>query len=299
MRTAIVVAGLLALTFFAPRPAWALTLAPEAFDLTLSPGQESIAQIVVLNDSPEASSYDLSFLQVEIGEGVDDLTFASVDDEHDGWFVAEPQSFTLQPLQEQIVNISVLADEDAEDQVYVVGVRVDRRADPAEGIEVQTGVISLGFLTIGDGLDEDVRYLAFSSDSSFLTHLPAKFSLTLRNEGERVVQPTGTLTITSLFGRVVETVTFNPDARRVASGQTRTLSALWGEQTQDGFFSSLIAEWSPLTIGLFEAHLQVQPWEGAETHEETQRVTIVPVRTIILVLIVLGALALSTKKRCV
>ena len=108
--------------------------------------------------------------------------------------------------------------------------------------------------------------------------LPVTHSLTVRNEGERVVIPQGTMRVTRLFGREVAVEEINPGGLRVLSGQTRTFTTQWGTVQNDSF--------SPWTIGIFDVEVTVQPWGEGDAFHARQRIVVFPWKGAIILLVV-------------
>lgn len=262
-------------------PAHAEELWPESFDVMVQPGAGGEAELVIVNDQSEEQSYSIDLLQVHIGETHEEMTFSSLDDDLASWIILDDDALSLAANTQGTIGLTIAPTTDVDPGLYIIGVQMTRLNQAAQGVGVQTAIVSLGFISVGE-LEEDYEWL----DTSFETYgwsLPVTSSIRVRNEGDRVVIPQGTMRITSLFGREVALEEVNAEGSRVLNGQTRTFTTRWGEYSDDSD--------QPFVIGIFTVDLEVAPWEGAEVFHARQHIILLPWRTALIALAILGLLA--------
>ena len=277
----------------------AATITPTSADLHLDQGETGIVSFGVLNISDESIKYTVDLIGIELGDGKDDLSFIDLTDEVS--FELSEIEFTVEPEQGRELKLAVKPNQSMESKVIVVGVRVLEIPVEDENIVVATGTIGLLFLTVGNDVREDVELLDFSSSRTFVSSLPLEFYTTLRNNGERIVQPTGFLVLNNLFGKEVAKIEINTLEKRVPAEQERTFVTRWGDGSAvSGFFSKMSQETVDFKLGSYRAHLELVPWDGGEPISASKTIIIFPWRTSFAffgILLVLVGLIYFTRKR--
>jgi len=235
-----------------------------------------------VNDQNDEATYELEIIQVHIGETYEEISFSKLDEEIASWISIDDGVLSLAANTQGTIDLAFTPPDDLEPQVITFGVKVTRQNQASQGIGVQTAIVSLGFITVGP-VYESVYWLDATIESSGGWSLPVIGHLSVRNEGERVVIPQGSMRITSLFGREVALNSVNVEGSRAVSGQTRTFTTYWGEQEEDTK--------QPFAIGLFTVDLEVQPWEDGEVFHARQHIIIFPWKGALFALVILGLLA--------
>ena len=90
---------------------------------------------------------------------------------------------------------------------------------------------------------------------------------TVANSGERIVQPSGTISIESWTGKQVAEISFNQEGFRTPGGHLRTYEAEY-----------LAPFWS---MGRYRATLSVQPWGSAPLNVQSTTFILIPTKLII------------------
>jgi hypothetical protein len=267
--------------FLIPYEGSAEELWPESFDVTIEAGAVGSAELALVNDQDDEAIYQIDLIQVHIGETRDELTFSSLDEDLESWIIVDDDALSLAANTQGTIGLRFSPSQDLEPQVATIGVQVTRQNQDSLGIGVQTSIVSLGFITVG-AVQESVEWLDVTIEANGLS-LPVTGLLSVRNEGERVVIPQGTMRITSLFGREVALSSVNVEGSRVVSGQTRTFTTYWGEQEEDSR--------QPFAIGVFTVDLEIQPWEDGEVFNARQHIILFPWLGALVALVILGLLA--------
>lgn len=244
---------------FSPFVVHALGLAPAVLDVGVVPGEETSTSFSFQNTSSVEKKYSLDLLGVTLGPAEGDRAFFELSEEEKAWFSLLESRFILAGGASRTVPISIHPPAGIPPQVFVLGVRVLEEAQLNDGIALHEGAIELVFVTIGSGLEPDLSILSFEYPSIFGLRFPQQMVVTMRNDGEGVAVPTGSVVVTNLFGAVHE-YPMNPQGKRVPPGQTRT----WSVETPLRSLASLstvsLVGEDGLMIG--EAHRVVvmSPW---------------------------------------
>ena len=270
-----------AVLFLLPFQVSAFGLSPSAKDLEINRGSTDIISILVENTSNQAHKYQVDLLEAQIGENVADITFSKIGSD-DNILIKTDDIIDVPANDAKYLEITVTADRNSRPGVYVYGAVVSELGELNSGIGIEPALTSLIFITIPGEIDEDVEWIDFSASKSFYTDFSAQFYLTVRNNGEKIVQPTGTIIIESMFGNPVELISLNPNGSRTMSGQIRTYEGAW-----DSFFA----------IGYYSAQIEVRSWEGGETYNDEITFFILPIEQISIALVVLVILWLLVRRR--
>lgn len=287
------------LLFFIPLFAHAVTLTPSTADISLEQGQTGIVNFAVLNTDLETKTYKLELLGVKIGEKEGAYTFHEVPE---GLVVdLDTNSFDISSQHGKEVRFSLSASEDLPSQTIILGLHVQEVPKPEEGVTVSTGIMGLVFITIGNDIEEKSSIRDFSTSKMIYSSLPTQFFLTIRNDGERILQPEGNIVVKNIFGKDVALFDFNPLSKRIPENQERTFVVEWGQENlQKGFFQKVIQETSSFHLGVYKAHLDAKTWSDGEPLIATKIFVLFPWRTIVSfsgILLVLVGVIYFTRKR--
>ena len=233
--------------------AHAALLFPTVQDIAVEQGEKEEFEIVVQNQEEVSKLYSVDFIGVGLGEQEGEYEFFELSESQKGWFSSELSSFELVSGEVREFAVEVSPDTNTEAQSFVAGVRVVESAVGDSGISVQSGFITLLFITIGDGILEDVEWLSFESEDTLsFGDLNAYF--TVRNSGDRFAQPQGFVSLLSWTGNVVSKFDINPEFKRVVKGQDRT------------FAISIDTDWA---FGPYEIRIDAQPWVDGDVYSDS------------------------------
>lgn len=261
----------------------AATFAPTAQDLKINQGESGLATFAIVNDSKVQIKYQIDLLSVTLGSGPDDLQFSKLSEPGLSISLSD-RELTLEGGEGKEIAVLVAAESKARSGVRIFGLRIIEVQNSGSSINIAEGFVGLVFVTVGDDLAEGAELLDFSTNGFLRSYLPVKFLATFRNNGERVVQPEGKLVVSNLLGFKKQEIEINPEFRRLASGQDRTLQVLWGGRAEpEGFFEEMKAEASQLRLGIYRAKLEAVPWQGGTPMKATVHFVIFPWRLFLVV----------------
>lgn len=246
-------------------------VAPVAGDVSVQRDGSEVHEITVTNNEDASITYDVDVLNVEFGETQGSFSLIELSEPERKWIGLGAGRFTLEPGEIRTIELAISPSSDVESHARVLGVRILEESGGTSGVTISGGVISLVFVQVGDDVLEDVSVLDVSASHAFATELPIQFMITFRNDGERVVQPSGTVEIRNMLGETVKILELNIENKRVLENQIRTFIAQWGGDGEH-----------LLTGGVYTATVRVTPWTGGEEFTEELTVFVIPWRTIAL-----------------
>ncbi len=284
------------LIFVLPSSVQAMSFTPTATDLSLMPG-ESLTKIFTLtNDSTDTKNYQTTLNLVHFDPITSEPIFDAWPTSLNSSVTIDTQAFTLDANQQKTVTLAVAPPTNTTASSLVIGVII-REVAAAAAVQVTPGVSSLIFVTIGQ--PSVLPVLSSFSASSFITSsLPLDFTSNIINNGDRTLQPFGTVTVYNVFSKRVATFDMNPTLRRIPSAQNRAFTATWGATRVTGnFFQELWREVTNLKVGFFTAELLAAPYPGADaTLNQATHVIVLPWRALA-VIIGLGAIITVSVRR--
>lgn len=272
------------------RMVFASAFSPTVIDLNVMPGETVQYLITVQNTNSETVRYQLKPIGVTLGEGGQDMNFNDLTYQVSSWISSSESELLLSPGEIGEITVSITPSSDAQHQSLTVGMLVTEQLDSVSDIQVSEGFISLAFITIGDDLIKEARILDYSANKDISSNLPISFFLTIKNEGEQIVQPVGMIKIENIFGREVALLEVNPDLHRVADGQIRTFSAVWDSK------QTILPP-----LGVFKARLIISPWNGEELIEKETTIIVVSWLTLFFwvagIIVLINALKRAKRRR--
>jgi hypothetical protein len=261
--TKVFIAAFFALFCF-PLAAQAILVTPSAIDFELQQGEEGSVEVVVANNGGQDADYALELLSVELGEGSGELSVSPLTAAETRWFDLSTDALVLAPETAEIITLSVNPSDSIAPGLYTFALSITEKASGQKGVSTNSGVLSLIFITIGSP-DAKAELLDFSVDEERFDQLPVNFAITVRNAGERIVQPTGSIQIYNVFGTIVRQLPVNVDGKRILAGDDRTLMVQWGSgEGPQSYVQKLYVQVSQFAFGPFSAELTITPWEGAD-----------------------------------
>ena len=278
----------------------AASVSPAVTDVSLGEGEGSEIEFVIFHDKPRPVEFALDFLSVDLGMSVEEMTFSELNSHVSSWLVLNDPYVVVEPGEIKTIKVGIQIPANEKSQVQTLGLRVIELQDGPDAINVQSGLVSLIFLTVGDDFTDRISLLDFSTSKKISSTLPVSFHATVRNEGQRILQPRGSVTIRNMFGGIVSSYAVNESERRIPNNQQRTFGVDWGEKpgatasqdisntstTNGGFIKELTRETEQFVIGFFKAELVLEPYSGGENITATTSVFIFPWRFILVVTVV-------------
>lgn len=277
-----------------PQWCFAFSVSPQAQDIELLPGGSTQSSVIIENDSEESANYHLDLYNVIIGRDITDLSFTKFTSSVDLNLTAPSEGVFVLSKSSGIATIQIVATNDAKPGVYIYAVSAEETKKENDGIVVSPALVSLLFVTVEGEMEEAVEWTQFSAGKRLYWSLPIVFSYTIKNSGERIVQPSGAITIESWTGREVGMIDVNKQKYRTPGNHTRSYEALWGIES-DSLLDNVNLFFRQFAVGSYTARLAVQPWTGGEPYNQEISFTVIPWLHILVLIIVIIVLLVSIK----
>jgi hypothetical protein len=241
-------------SIFDTNAAAGLQISPALVELNGEPGKSYVLKEKVTN----VTNSDLNYTTTVDDFGAKDESGAAkllprgdvpVSASMIGW-VAAPASFTLVGKEVRTLSITVTIPQNAEPGGHygVLSFQGTKPKTSQNSVAIQASTGLLMLVRVAGTVDEDLQLTTLSSEkdgkqSSIFENTPITFVTRLQNKGNIHVKPSGTITITDMFGRLVDTLKVNNDLSNVLPNSIRRFESTL---TKDWMFGRYSAE---LTIG--------------------------------------------------
>lgn len=280
----IFVVVLTLISFVIAPVSFATSISPQVADLITAQGETVHQKFFLFDENNTPAQFRIELVDVDLGATEDEMTFKPLKAELAAMFDFGNAERFVQARQVETINLSVKVPANIPSQTLVVGLKVTKLQNASTGINVQTGLISLIFITIGDNIDSSAQLLDFSASTLIAPQLPIRFQTTVRNDGQRILQPQGNVTVRNMFGGLVDNYALNETKRRIPAGQERTFINEWGDKADNSsFFASLKNETKQLAFGFFKVELSLEPYVGGENITAVTNVFIFPWRFLMVI----------------
>lgn len=230
--SAFMVIGLIG--FLRVQPAQALTLIPPSFEFDIAAGQTVDTKVKIFNEEQETKVlYTETASFTAAGEtGNPQYDFSIPTEGLSSWFEVEKGPITIEPGERLEIPVKILVPQDAEPGGHYAILAFSPNSPDTGG---QSGVAitaALGALFLvnveGDVVEQGtVREFSLDHESAFFSRLPAQFFVRYANTGNVHLRPTGTITITNLFGNTSGTLEVNPTKGATLPDSIRKYDAVW------------------------------------------------------------------------
>lgn len=227
MRGLLLTAGLILATWIWPSTIQAATVTPESAQLQIGAGERAHQTVTFENDSEQIQTYQVSVSGVSFGASADDLRFVPLDAERASWVELDRTELVLSPGGTQAIEVYINVPAAQEDQILTLAVIASAELGEQSGIGVSSGLASIMFVTIGQGLQPHLSITSFGAVPASDHHLPIKFATLITNSGSGLSQPQVGVVIRNFWGREVTTLAMNPTGRRVPKDTNRVFSVDW------------------------------------------------------------------------
>ena len=212
---AVTIALVIGLGQITAHPVSALTFVPPSFDWTLAPGQSRQDVIKLYNDtSAPMTLYTVTApftAKDESGTPSFDLTAKSTD--LPSWITISAGPFTINPNEKKEIPFAVTVPMDAEPGGHYAGIFVGSQSDAQPtGTQVSIRALSgpLMILRVTGKVTEAASILEFGvQGGTTMNRLPTTLFTRIHNTGNVHVRPTGTISVSNMFGSKTASMTFN------------------------------------------------------------------------------------------
>ncbi|MCL5970370.1 MAG: hypothetical protein M1450_02640 [Patescibacteria group bacterium] len=258
-------------------------LSPPTTSLTVMPGQKGTTSIKVINQSVEPIFFEAQ-VQDFIVEGINGspslVTNNSQKFSAQSWISISPKNFTIGKQQNLILNLDIYVPKNAEPGGHYAAILIKPKNNSAyEGARVETRLGSLLYLSVSGNIIENLKAEILSQ--KFYEYGPIDATLKIKNLGNLHTMPFGKITISDIFGRVVE-------VKEIPANN------IFPESERD--FKELLG--TKLMIGRYKVSFEGNYGEGKKVSAQTY-FWVIPWRIIssLLVLILLVLIILLLRRR--
>jgi len=277
-----------------PGQAKALSLDPAIMEIDLTAGEKTVAVIELENDTTEELTLETEVVNftAETDTGDPIFDFDATPTGIATWTEVESGPITLQPGTTEDINVTFDTPAGATAGGHYVAVFFNQTtpADEAGQVNIESKIGTLFLATVAGSYTETGKVASFSADKTNYTEGPVAFSLRYQNTGDVHLKPTGSVAITSMFGKTVKTIEVNSQKGAVLPGNIRKFDvASW--QDIGNAFGKYTAKVT-LTAGTAQSSATVEFWVIS-----TMGIVIAVVIVIVLIfLIILLTKAVGRKK---
>lgn len=256
---------------------------PDASDLVVQPGVDQTRDVNIVNDSDQAQTYALSFLQVHFGQTAEEMQFVALDAAHSSWFSLSSATLTVAPHSTAPVTVTIAVPSEAVAETITFALIAQSQGSDnggAAGVSIRSGLASLLFVTVGNGQSAQLAITGFEAIPSRAAYLPIRFVALLTNSGTGNIQPAGQAVIRNIFGHTVNVLPLTEVPRRVPAQTSRVFTVNWGAVAEG---TGLLGEIKHFHLGRYTVTLEVASADGQSTLKQTVSVVLFPWRTVALV----------------
>jgi hypothetical protein len=201
------------ISFFVAGVANALSVSPLKQTIVLSPGDEKIISIEVLNDSNDFANF-LPEVDSFVANPTNGIPKFGAESEALKWVTFDNKKMLLNPNQTGNFNFKIKVPQSAEPGAYYLGLFA--RSFPDSGqVGLSSRVGSLFFLYIEGEVLEQLIQTDFKVEKNIFFKPEFNFLLKLKNTGTIHVSPVGYVTIKNIFGNEVARYEINQNQRKV------------------------------------------------------------------------------------
>lgn len=188
----------------------AMTIAPPLIKNNLSPGENWVSQIkVVNNNSEEMTVYtqvsdfksgpegEVVFLEINNASGTGEYLLSS-------WIEVEPGPIIIGPNQSRDIPFAISVPANAGPGGHYAAILVGNRPNgevEGTGFHVSSMLATLLLVTVKGDIQESGDINEFYAEKEYYDHPEANFHLSFRNTGNVHLQPKGEIVITDMWGK--------------------------------------------------------------------------------------------------
>lgn len=223
---------------FIAKHAFAITMIPPSLEFDVTPNQQYKTTVKLFNEEERALNVYSSVAnfgqQGETGLPSYDLN-APVTEGLASWIEVEKGPLTIEPGERIEVIVTINPPKTAEPGGHYAGVfftenNPNETTGNAVGVTKGVGVLLLA--KVAGEIKESGAIVDFVTDAQKYSHLPVQFSVRYQNTGNVHIRPSGSITITDMFGRSSGTIEVNTIKGATLPLAIRKYDATW-EKSQN------------------------------------------------------------------
>lgn len=281
---AVIVLMVVILAFFIAAPTQALTLIPPSLEIALTPGQSSKTIIKLYNETQNKLELytEVRGFTAKGETGQPEFDFTGEPIGLSKWTEIEKGPIVLEPGQRREVPVTFNPPADADPGGHYATVFFSS-TPPEEGqVRISSKVGTLLLARVAGAIEEEgkVSQFGLTESTSVFTRLPIGFYVKFNNTGNVHLRPTGTITITSMFGKEAGAVEVNASRGATLPQTTRKYEATWEKGQVRGsrgsfltqFFDEYVNEKNNFALGKYTAQLAMTV--GSSSRQETASVSL-------------------------
>ena len=220
-----------------------LSISPLTFELTANPGDLLENKIRIYNPTDSAVAVKMEIEDFTVSGETGQVIIEPAETETYSlarWVQVSPETFTLEPAEQKIVDFIINVPADAEPGGHygsLLATTAGVIGENVTGAGVAQKVGSLLLLSVSGAVNENLQVKDFSAPK-FLEYGPIKFAMRFENTGTVHVRPKGFITITNWRGKKVADVEFAQ--KNVIPGATRAVEATWNRKVLFGKYTATL-----------------------------------------------------------
>lgn len=220
-------------TAFAQQPVSSIAISPPSYELSANPGDTITNTIRIdnlvdqdLEITVEARNFTALGEEGRVNLTEEDSTYSLAK-----WTSVTPRSGNVPAKESKEFEYTIKVPSNAEPGGRFGSIVFKTTAKPLQGqsgVAVGQEIGSLLFLKIAGDVREKVTIASFAAADGINQYKPVNFDVRVKNTGNVHTRPTGTVTVTNMFGKKVATMDIT--SRNVLPDAVRKMEARW----QDG-----------------------------------------------------------------
>lgn len=213
-----------------PAPSTALAISPPIFELSANPGdtlKNSVRLDNVTDQSLEITVLKRNFTALGEEGGID-LSDQEGSYSLANWIEVVPATTSLEPRQSKTFDYTIKIPANAEPGGRFGSIVFKTAAKPLagqNGVAVSQEVGALVFIKIAGEVKEAAAIESFQAQHALNENGPVDFDIRVKNRGNVQFKPSGTITISDIFGNKIATIPIN--AQNVLPDAVRKMTASW------------------------------------------------------------------------
>lgn len=281
-------------TVIHPTGVSALTFTPERYVTEVYPGVPLTEELTLLNETGETISVVLEPVGLDTSmaaEGKATFLLNTAGSASTSWVAVSPDQFVLGPGETRSVDVTLTAPTTSSGSLLAGIATTFRpvRSDESGDVNIVGVTGPLIFAEVQtEGVVKDGVIESFTTrgGSTWFAHLPVAFEVSFANNGTVHLQPSVTLEVRDLFGRLTERVDLNEGQHIVLPHTSRDFTLPWDANSSEERTSGIGRELVSPLVGPFTATVTVSYDESA-TDSAHMTVWFFPWRLALLVGVVL------------
>ena len=214
---------------------FSLTISPYYLSLNTKPGHSTSDSITLKNNSSDPVTLQTGLMRFRSynDRGVPELLPLEPNDQFANWISFSDDTFTIAAGGSKKVAITITVPENAA-LGYYYAVKFQKVAGGSTTDTTQllgSSAVLLLLEVTTPNITKDVRLLSFTADKIIYDYLPVTFTVTLKNQGNIHIAPTGNIFIDHGNQKDVGIIDVNKVGGNILPDSTRAFTSIW----DDGF----------------------------------------------------------------